>query len=205
MKFHFGPVPDPLDFIPDAPWQALDEPSINVLNFVILPYALATLGAVFILWFGLTPLSLIDLEYFTFIDNSTASLMVIFVILIILHELLHTVIHPGFGLSSQSILGLWLSRGVFYAAYAAEWSRNRAVACLLTPFLTLSILPLILAPLFSGDMMALLCFVSLVNAFASCADLFFARLIFLQVPADGILRNKGYRTYWKRPSKHLAG
>jgi len=61
------------------------------------------------------------------------------------HELSHALVHPKAGLSPHSILGFWPSRVSFYANYDGEMSRNRLIAILLMPLLTISIVPLLVS------------------------------------------------------------
>lgn len=117
-------------------------------------------------------------------------------VLIPVHELFHASAHPHFGLSEKSILGLWPAKGVFYAHYDGELSRSRAVAVYSMPFIAISISPLLLCAItnrFSG----LLAAISIINALVSCVDMLALGLILFQVPANAVIRNNGWKTYWR--------
>ncbi len=204
MKFHFGPFPGNPAFIPDVSWQPLDEPEQKSILWVVLPLGLFTVAAFIILWFFLTPQSWIYFKYWFFIENSYVDIAILIAALAVTHELIHAMFHPGYGLTSQTVLGLWLSKGALYAHWDGEWSRNRAMACLLMPFVVLSVIPLLVCMLPDKATLwldyitkSMLCFVSIFNALCACGDLMGARLFFRQIPATGILRNKGYYTYWR--------
>jgi hypothetical protein len=94
------------------------------------------------------------------------------------HELLHIAAHPAAGRSSQSIVGFWPSRVLFYAHYDGELTRNRFVAILLS----------------SGW----IAFISTFNAFLACVDVLGAGMVLFQIPATAVVRNQGWRTYWRR-------
>lgn len=68
------------------------------------------------------------------------------------------------------------------------------------PFLVVSVLPLLAAAIFGlpesgkGEWIA---WCSTLNALFSCGDLFGIALIWAQVPRHALVRNKGYKTFWK--------
>jgi hypothetical protein len=117
-------------------------------------------------------------------------------LLILAHEFLHALVHPGWGLSSNTVVGLWLSKGMFYAYYEGEMSRNRLLLVYVTPYIILGMLPTILIATIPELMQSLLWF-SLFGSVLACGDLVGAGLIFFQIPRSAIVRNKGWNTYWK--------
>ena len=118
-----------------------------------------------------------------------------------MHELLHVATHPHFGLTSNSVLGLWLSRGIFYAHFEGEMSRNRFLAVLAMPFLVLSLLPLVVIAVIgeSGPSIlpGFLFVLALVNSVLAVGDALGFVVIFSQFPGFAVVRNKGYESYWK--------
>jgi hypothetical protein len=118
--------------------------------------------------------------------------------IIIVHELVHAAVHPGGGRSTNSILGFWPSRMLFYACYVGEMSRNRFAAILLMPLLVISFLPLLIAMLWQ-PISGWIVMASILNALFACGDVFGALLVMSQVPATATVRNQGYYTYWRTP------
>jgi putative zincin peptidase len=158
-----------------------------------LPLGVLTALGVAVLWLMLTP---------------TVNLIPSFPILgtlalcggiLVVHELIHAAVHPGFGLSAKTILGAWPSRGVFYAHYDGEITRERFLTVYLMPFAVISFGPLILCAAFRWES-EWLAFVSWVNAFAACGDAFGTVLVLFQIPRGAIVRNQSWRTYWREPA-----
>jgi hypothetical protein len=120
--------------------------------------------------------------------------------LIVVHELLHAVVHPGWGLSDGTILGAWPKRLLFYAHYSGPLSHNRFLCVFAMPFLIMTVLPLGLAAcgLKLPDLMRwAVAWGSTLNALAAGGDYFGILLISLQVPQTAIVQNQSWRTYWK--------
>jgi hypothetical protein len=128
------------------------------------------------------------------------ALVLSFPALVVVHELLHAVVHPGWGLSHRTILGAWPARLLFYAHYSGPLSRNRFLCVFAMPFLIITVLPLGLAAcgLKLPDLMTwAVAWGSTLNALAAGGDYFGILLISLQVPRAAIVQNQGWRTYWK--------
>ena len=108
-------------------------------HLLALPIGVVAAVTVAALWFLVTPLR----------DITPAMSLPAFLLLFagfgVAHELSHALVHPKAGLSPHSILGFWPSRVSFYANYDGEMSRNRLVAILLMPLLTISIAPLLVS------------------------------------------------------------
>ena len=193
MKFHFGKIPDAVDFSPEKEnWTPIKEPSPWLAQLFALPIGF-TLAALFLyLWVHLTPAT----GY-----NFAATLIHIFIgipFTVIVHELIHTLAHPQNGRSDNTILGYWPSKMIFYAHYDGILSKQRFIAILVLPFIFISILPLLLCIFFSIDS-SFLMFVSVFNTLCSCVDLLGVIIIFFQVPPAAITRNKVWKTYYRIP------
>jgi len=160
-----------------------------VENLLALPFGVIAAAMVTGLWFLVTPLRDITPTM------SLPTVLLSFAGLVVVHELIHALAHPMAGLSSQSILGFWAALG-FYAHYDGEMSRNRLVACLLMPFLIISIVPLLVAAVtqVASGWVAL---VSAFNALCACADLLLAGSVLVQIPATAIVRFQSWRIFWK--------
>jgi hypothetical protein len=89
---------------------------------------------------------------------------------------------------------------VFYAHYAGELSRGRFLTILIMPFLIISFVPLIVCAI-AALSTTLLAFMSILNAFMACGDMFAVGLLLFQVPRDATLRNQGCMI---RAARHVA-
>lgn len=190
MRFHLGPIPEESDFTPDSSWRAMREPGPWAMQFIALPIGLAAMFLVAFLWLTITPLPRMDL------DLSIFAFLLAFAGIIIVHELVHAAVHPLAGRSPQSVLGFWPSRLLFYAAYTGELTRNRFVAVLLMPLVVISLAPLLVAAVVQVNA-GLAASVSAFNALLACGDIFGAGMVLWQVPATAVVRNQGWRTYWR--------
>jgi hypothetical protein len=190
MRFHLGAIPNCRDFSPDAIWTPLREPTPWVFQFIAAPIGIVAATFLAWLWFIITP-----------IRNATPTVslpvfLLSFAGIIVVHELIHAVSHPMAGRSPHSILGFWPSRLLLYAHYEGELTRNHFVAILLMPFLTISIIPLIVAACIQATT-AWFAVVSVLNALAACGDILGAGMVLFQIPASAIVRNQGWKTYWR--------
>lgn len=192
MRFRIGAIPETPDFTPDASWHPLREPSPRQVQLLALPTGLLAAGILILLWWLLTPPPGIGLP------KSALEFCLTFGGIIVVHELIHAAIHPRMGWSRQSILGVWPARLIFYAHYHGELTRNRFVGILLMPLLCLSAAPLGVAAT-AHLSLPWLAFVSAFNAFLACGDILGASLVLFQIPPRAIVRNQGWKTYWRAP------
>lgn len=191
MRLHFGAIPSSPDFTPDALWKPLRTPSLWMEKSVWLAIGIVAAGVVAVLWLAITPLQVHDVTS----TLSLRGLVVSFAGMVVVHELLHVAVHPMSGRSPDSIVGFGPSIG-FYGHYAGEMTRNRFVAILLAPLVVISFVPLLVAAavqVVSGWV----AFISAFNVFCACADILDAGLVLFQIPATAIVRQQGWRTYWR--------
>jgi len=192
MRLHYGSVPETEGFEPETEgWRTIREPGPVALQVIAVPIAmaLALVWAICVLSFRQTTF----LSQGVTIDISTLLLLIL---IIPVHELLHAVVHPGWGLSSSTIIGIWLSKGLFYAHYTGEISRNRFLLVLVMPFIVLGVLPTALIMLMPVLRQSLL-WLSLFGSVFACGDLESVGFIIFQIPSSAIVRNQGWKTYWK--------
>jgi hypothetical protein len=193
MRFHIGAVPKPESSEPQPGiWNPIRfdfEPMIAQL------FAIPLGGIFFVivgwLWIHFTPV----------MKNAVVNLAVLIVSMFVLfpiHELVHAVMHPDFGLSRKTVLGVWPLRLLFYAHYDGPRTRERLLASLVMPFLVITVLPLLIA-LVTGHASILVAFVSSLNALGAGIDIFGIILLFWQVPPRANVFNQGWRTYWSQP------
>ena len=101
MRFHLGDIPSSSDFVPDASWKPLRQPSPWMELLAAYPIGIVAAGMVTVLWLAITPFQLQDV-------TSTMSLrgfLVSFAGMGVVHELIHLVVHPMSGRSPHSIVG----------------------------------------------------------------------------------------------------
>ena len=206
MRFHYGPIPTDNEFQPETHgWSGIREPNPLILNILALPVGifliLVTMFAISLAWEG--GLQAIIQEILE--QSGPDPFLVFLVVLVIsipLHELVHLFTHPQSGRSKKSIFGFWLSRGLFYAHYEGVVSRNRFLSILAAPYLVLVWLPLIILaaintsiPIVYAEILVL---VALTNSALPAGDATGFFLVASQIPSSACVKNKGWKSYWKR-------
>ncbi len=201
MRFHYGAVPESPRFQPEIQgWLPIREPGPWLLQLLAVPAGFVLLALDLALLYLVWPAGFAFGKMFG--AFSLPGLFAVILALVPLHELVHVAFHPGGGLTPNSIIGLWPAKGLLYAHYDGPLSRNRSMAVGGGPCLVLSIVPaLLIAGMGRLGVPALLldrlAFVSLFGAVAGCGDLVVILLLLFQVPPSAILRNQGWKTYWK--------
>ena len=206
MRLHYGPIPETPNFHPDAEgWTPLREPSAGLFVWIASGVGIVSGIVAAFAWAAILPDG-VNLSY-TIRGNdprpwlsALAGLAIVFgflAALIAFHELLHAAVFPGWWLSPRTLIGVWPSKGMFYAHYEGPLSRNRFLLVLLTPLAVLSVLPWLAEAIFQTGW-ALLPVISVVNAMAAGGDIFAAALIAWQVPAGATMQNQGWRSWWRR-------
>jgi CDP-diglyceride synthetase len=197
MNFHWGAIPED-DIELDESWSSIKEPGPIGMQLIATPIALV-LGAIFVfLWTKVSPLEPISVTK-AYLPLLGLAIAASFPLLILVHEFLHAAAHPHFGLRSASIIGVWPTKLLIYAHYCGEMSRNRFLLVFAMPFLVISVLPLAVAwsGIFSPTVAFVLAWFSSWNALFASGDIFGIALIYCQIPGKSLVRNKGWRTYWK--------
>jgi hypothetical protein len=206
MRFVLGPPPDADDFHPDeSGWRKLREPSsyalIAVGSLIGVPVGIAFAY----LWsqVQVQPIS-IQLNLSLFGSWAPVAVLVMlpllalafFLLLIAIHELLHALACPKYGLSRETVIGVWPSRLMPYAGHLGEMPCWRYLVMALAPFLVLSVLPLLIAA-FVERTPSTLALLSTVNALCCGGDFVLVAVIASQIPLRAAVRNKGWATYWR--------
>ena len=195
MKFHLGSLPD--DFDPDETWHSIVEPNPLLMQFVALPIALVTAGLFFYLWNLISSFESLHVPAGWEIATQVG-IIVSFPLLILIHECLHAICYPGYGLGQETLIGCWPSRMLFYAYYNGPMSRDRFLLVFAMPFLVISVVPLLVAAILPLPEVAtrILAWFSIWNSLFACGDILGFFLILAQVPRGAIVRNKSWRSYW---------
>ena len=192
MRFHLGDIPSSSDFVPDASWKPLRQPSPWMELLAAYPIGFVAAGMVSILWLAITPFQLQDVTS----TMSWRGFLVSFAGMGVVHELLHLVVHPMSGRSPHSIVGAGGPTTGVYAHYAGEMTRNRFVAILLMPLVIISFVPLLVAAVAQVSP-GWIAFISAFNALVACADTLDAGLVLFQIRAAATVRCRGLRIYWR--------
>jgi len=200
MRLHLGSVPD--DFSPDGSWRAIREPAVGRLHVLALPIGF---GAALLTWYCWRLVG--GLGSFQFHGGLGLLGMVLSLpVLIVVHELLHALVHPQFGCSRSTVLGVWPSRLICYAHYSGPLDRDRLLLVLAMPFFVVTVVPLALAGtagLPPGLTMWAAWF-STWNALCACGDYVGVALIWYQVPPTATVQNRGWWTHWRAGDDHAA-
>jgi hypothetical protein len=202
MRFCIGKVATNPDFHPEqGDWRRLREPNFVAFYALALPVAAATFVALTI------AISSVGDESAKIVikpGDVTPGRVAVAIVLVILsffgalaiHEFVHLLAHPQLGLSDDSVIGVWPTRGVAYAHYDGEITRNRFLFVIALPFILLSIVPVIFFHL-TGHVVMWLAVLALFNGIGSCFDLLVIVILLTQLPSKSVLRNSGWDTYWR--------
>ena len=204
MRLHIGAIPESAEFEPEAQgWTSLREPSPAMFQVWAVPAAIFNIVLLALLW-NLTSSSTTTQPLLVGIG-----LIVVLVVFIPIHELLHACAAPGGCRGEKTIIGIWPQKGLFYAHHDGAMPRNRFLLVFFMPFFVLSLLPIPVAALWTyltgdGTLFMVLQGLSFINGVAACGDILGIAMIWKQVPANAIVRNQGWRTYWKITEEELS-
>lgn len=192
MKFRLGPMPKDPAFEPKREgWTPIPEPPLPRMLLILIPVMVA-LGLLSHLMYWLAGANvgpLMDIK-------NTPLGLAIMVAVTPLHELLHLLSLPGFGMNQKSIVGFWPKMVVPYVYYEGILSRNRYILICACPLVVLSILPLLIA-FVRPDIPLIIVAVSYLNLLLSGMDLASILLLLRHVPSRAIVRNNGTQGYWR--------
>ena len=223
MRFHLGPFPENENFDPESEgWSALPDVNLDTIHLRALRASIY----LFLLWLPLFllafPLELLTPQVSQLSPNEfqiqvpifqipywliLTILIAILILFIPVHEMVHALCCPGWGLSTNTIVGLWLQKGFLYVFYDGTMSRNRFMFVLVAPYLFLSLLPLGLMAIFkftgwTPTLIISLTWTSLLGSLLAGGD--FASvgsLLSSNVPNTTLIRNNGQKSYWKPMDK----
>lgn len=199
MKLRIGPLPEDPGFTPeDGGWVRLREPSFGLLVLVAIPLSIVLTVGTMWAWGIVMEARGLDTEFGGVVTLTTVlAIMAGGVALLLAHELLHAIALPGGVLSPATTLGLWPKALTPYVHYDGEMSRNRHLLVGLTPFLSLSIAPIVVGLLLAWAPPWVVA-VGAFNAFGSSADVIGAALVAAQAPRAAVVRDRGTETWWRR-------
>lgn len=193
MRFMLGPMPENSQCdLEDEGWVAVREPGLIKIQLIAIPVVIL-IALLFQLAFWLAG---VDVSPLTNIKNAPIALAIILGVVPI-HELLHLVCFPGFGLGEKSIVGFWPKMFIPYVHYDGILSKKRFVLIVSCPFVVLSIMPL-LSSFIKPDIAVVIVAVSYLNCLVCGVDLISIFLVVKQVPSDAVVRNNGLHSYWRK-------
>jgi hypothetical protein len=130
----------------------------------------------------------------------SAGILIIILLTIIAHELVHALLHPGFGFTDSTVLFLGLKNLLFGVYYEGRFPRTRWIAMRLFPLFVLTVLPLAVFLVFffhaSSVWDTYLLIIILTNSVGSGGDLAAVLIVMRQVPPDGVLNFHHGKAYW---------
>lgn len=183
-------IPENPEFCPEKEgWKPLKEPK-SVLVTMLIASPVGLLMCFIVLAIANLMGNTVDMEL-------NFSVILALFIIIPIHELLHALAFPESIKSDKVIFGVLPKAGACFAHYEGEMKKKSFLISLLAPLLGISVIPLVLLCV-THIKFPFLVTVSAVNALCSCVDLFGFFLILFQIPKASIIRNKGFKTYWKQ-------
>ncbi len=211
MRIHLGDIPNTPAGPPDA--EGLHpirgpRPSLGYLlaGLAGLFLLAAILGLIFFLTFVVLPAPVPPTAQAApapvQLPTPWAAIILTLLLSIPLHELLHLLWHPGWGLSASSVLVLWPAKLRFGVYYEGDMSRTRWLLMRLAPLAILSLLPAVLLtacpdmPLGHAARTAVEVLTT-VNGVGSGGDVLAMLLVLFQVPASARLCFRSGRAYWQ--------
>jgi Putative zincin peptidase len=122
--------------------------------------------------------------------------IVVLLVLTVVHEALHLLGFPGFGFDGHSACGVWPKGGSPFAQYLRPVSRNRFIFFTATPFVVLSLMPLVVKAL-GYPVSHLIAWTSVINSVGAGSDLLACALLLKDVPKNAEVIESDMGLYWK--------
>ena len=196
MRFVKGPIPENEAFQPEmAGWNKLKELDIKWVRWIGFPFGLPV--ALALLWIS-------NLQFSSIRDLSFLHFLIILLgayALIPIHEYLHALFMPKKQSDDGVVLGYWKEMKIFFAHYEGEMARNRFLLVLVAPLLCISAIPVVVLTVLEINL-SLFTGILLFHAILCGGDLYAISAVLLGIPNKALIRNKGWRTYWRpRASK----
>ena len=223
MRFHLGAFPENKNFDPESEgWSALPDVDLNSVHLRAIPASMSLFlfwSFLFLLVFPLellTPQTIqlspnvIQIQFPIFqmpLWHIIAILISVSVLFIPVHEMVHALCCPAWGLSADTVFGIWFSKGFIYIHHDSPMSRNRFLFVLVAPYIILSLLPLALMAIFRitnwpPELILALTWLSLLGSLLSGGDFVsIGSLLSSKIPGRALIRNIGQKSYWKSIDK----
>ncbi len=194
MQFGTGEIQASSNFEINSEWTIVLKPEIKRWQLFAFPIAIINVITIALMWILFTPAG-DHLDSIPF-PLPIPGFLVSLILVLIVHEFVHTLAHPGSGFYKESVVGFWPQKVLLYAIFNGELSRKRFILVLLMPFVMLSIIPIVIS--FLGDSYFFwLAYMTILNAFVSSGDILEVITILRQVPKNARIRRNGWNYYWK--------
>ncbi len=198
MRIRIGPAPEDPDFDPERDgWTRLREPRPSVLLAVAIPLGILLGGLAALAWSPIVPIEApgADLS----LSVSVPGLLGVLAALVgfmALHEALHALPVLLGGSREDITVGFWPRHLAPYVSYVGELSRRTQLLSGVTPFVLLTLVPVVVA-LVAPDTARWMRGLSVLNCLGSSADVILLALIARQVPKNAVTRSQGFATWWR--------
>lgn len=137
----------------------------------------------------------------TFVPHGFWPTLLPLVLTIPVHELMHALSTPGWGLSSKTIVGIQKSKALFmpYVYYDGEQTLWQFLLTGLAPTIFLTVLPIVAMKfaLLEAPYRDVLGFISFFNMGISGGDLVVVMWLATQMDRHSPVRQHGWKLYWK--------
>lgn len=209
MRFHIGAIPNDPQFDPDAEgWNSFNEPGPWTIQLVTIPIAVVVAIFLMVCFNAVIPRAIYQSKLVLLVFEIWQPFLAI-VLLVPLHEFIHALCYPKIGLSDETMIGVWPQKVLIYAFYKGTMTRARFIFTMLTPFGLLSFLPVAVVAAISEpqkypEFLTFLIVLSILNGIASCGDILGVALVLWRIPRSAIIRNQGWKSYWKNGSVKSA-
>jgi Putative zincin peptidase len=190
MLFRLGAPPNSLSDaeLDSGEWNRLRQPPLWIMHLLAVPVGLVLAFVVLVAWIVLTP-------RFELSFAPPYQIVAAFLVVMLAGMCLQLLAHPGMGLKSNSVVGVWPSRLAPYTAYSAKLTKRRHIASLLLPLIVLAFMPPVIASTM-GLNRGWLVFGSCLSAAIFGLNGFFAMWAAYQVPKGSIIAGRGFEAYW---------
>lgn len=189
MNLRLGAVPDAGAFDPEAEgFVSLREPDDSTFLAASIPVSAVIFVLLAFGWEVWWPPGCFLLSPFDFAFGIVAAIVV--------HEWIHALTLPDQGAGENTVFGFYPRHLIFYTHYEGPIDRDQFLLTLVSPFVMLSVCPLVFCASL-GEASTLLRFVSLLNGIGCAGDILGFFLILRGVPENAIVRNKGSKTWWQ--------
>jgi hypothetical protein len=122
-----------------------------------------------------------------------SSILLVFLIATVAHEIFHLAVFPSFGLK-HGVVGIWPQMGAIYVQYLLPVTRGRFIAATLSPAIAISVFPLVLG-LSGFQVPAFIQWATIVNAVAAGADLLAVTVLLRETSARDLVLDSNHALF----------
>lgn len=188
MRFVKGPIPESSAFQPEINcWNAVRELDPKWIRWLTYPFGLPV--AICLYWISNLQVS----------EINSLTLLIIFIgfyPLIPIHEYIHALFMPKSNSKEAIIFGYWKEKRIFFTHYEGEMKKGRLIIIMIAPLLCISIMPVIILTML-GINIPILTGILIFHTILCGGDLYGISGIAFQIPNGALVRNKGWKTYWR--------